>query len=105
MIAMIDTTIPESSIQEYIRLGKYSGEKHRPILLKLSRTCEVSSLLSQRKKLKGSGLSVKADLSQRYLSYRKIVTGQNPPDQICPMGQNSADGNCPRTKIGEQILS
>ncbi len=65
MIATIDSNIPESSIQDCIRLGKYSEEKCRPILVKLSRTCEVSSLLSQRRKLKGSGLTVKADLNKK----------------------------------------
>ncbi len=65
MIAMIDLTIPKSSIQDCIRLCKYTGEKHRLILVKLSRTCEVSSLLSQRKKLKRVGLVRQSKLGKR----------------------------------------
>ena len=64
MISSIDSNISESSIRDCTRLGKFSGDRCRPILAKLSRSCEVSSILSQRGKLKGSGLSVKADLNK-----------------------------------------
>ena len=58
MINIIDSNIPESSIRDCIRLGRYSQNKCRPILAKISRTFEVSSILSQRHKLKGSEFSV-----------------------------------------------
>ena len=64
MISIIDSNIPESSICDCIRLGRYSENKYRLILAKMSRTCEVSSILSQRHKLKGFKFSVKADLSK-----------------------------------------
>ena len=64
IISIIDSNIPESSIRDCIRLGRYSENICRPILAKLSRTCEVSSILSQRHKLKGSKFSVKPDLTK-----------------------------------------
>ena len=51
MIDKIDTDIPESSILDCTRFGSYSNEPSRPILVKLSRAYEVSSILSQRIKL------------------------------------------------------
>ncbi len=63
-ISSIDSNISESSIRDCTRLGKFSSDRCRPILAKLSRSCEVSSILSQRGKLKGSGLSIKADLNK-----------------------------------------
>ncbi len=60
----IDSNISESSIRDCTRLGKFSSDRCRPILAKLSRSCEVSSILSQRGRLKGSGLSIKADLNK-----------------------------------------
>ena len=64
MISITDLNIPESSIRDCIRLGRYSENKCRPILAKMSRTCEVSSILPQRNKFKGSEFSDKADLSK-----------------------------------------
>ncbi len=47
------------------RLGKYNEKRHRPILVKLSRTCEVSSILAGRKNLRGSpGFSIKPDMTK-----------------------------------------
>ncbi len=45
IIAKIDSSIPESSILDCTRLGAYNNDRNRPILAKLSRTCEVSSIL------------------------------------------------------------
>ena len=64
IISIIDSNIPESSIRDCTRLGRYSENICRPILAKLSRTCEVSSILSQRHKLKGSKFSVKPELTK-----------------------------------------
>ena len=64
MISIIDSNIPGSYIPDYTRLSRYSENICRPILAKISHTCEVSSIHSQRHKLKGSEFSVKADLSK-----------------------------------------
>ena len=65
MITRIDSSIPESSILECTRLGTYNNDRNRPILAKLVRMCEVSSILSQRGSLRGSGQAVKPDLSKQ----------------------------------------
>ena len=64
LINSIDSSIPESSVQDCIRLGSYANDRSRPVLTKLSRTCDVSSILFQRGKLRGSGKAIKADLSK-----------------------------------------
>ncbi len=61
---VFNTSISAQSIQDCTRLGKYTDNKCRPVLVKLSRSFEVSSLLSQRKKLKDTpGVSIKPDMS------------------------------------------
>ena len=63
VFSKIDSSIPAQSIQDCTRLGKYSDSKCRPVLVKLSRFCEASSLLSQRKKLKDTpGVFIKPDM-------------------------------------------
>lgn len=60
----LDPSISSQSIQDCTRLGKYSEDRCRPLLVKLSRSCEVSSLLSKRRKLKGTPrVSIKPDMS------------------------------------------
>ena len=64
VIRKLDDSIPEHSIQDCSRLGRFSEERCRPILVKMSRSCEVSSILAQRRKLKNSpGIVIKPDLS------------------------------------------
>ncbi len=65
LIQKIDDSIPAQSIRDCVRLGKYNEKKHRPILVKLTRTCEVSSILAGRKNLRASpGFSIKPDMSK-----------------------------------------
>ena len=60
----LDSSISAQSIRDCTRLGKYTDNKCRPVLVKLSRSFEISSLLSQRKKLKDTpGVSIKPDMS------------------------------------------
>ncbi len=60
----LDSSISAQSIRDCTRLGKYTDNKCRPVLVKLSRSFEVSSLLSQCKKLKDTpGVSIKPDMS------------------------------------------
>ena len=42
--------LSEYAIRDCQRLGRYNVSKHRPMLVKLSRTCDVASVLSKRKK-------------------------------------------------------
>ena len=63
-ISEADDSIPSTSIRDHFRLGKFKGEsKHpRPILVKLNRSSEVDSILSNCGSVK-SPLSIKRDLS------------------------------------------
>ena len=65
-----DASIPEHSVRDCTRLGKFLENKCRPILVKMSRTCEASSILCQRRKLKTCpGISIKPDMNP---SERKV---------------------------------
>ncbi len=57
-------SVSSQSIKDCVRLGKYSVEKCRPILVKFTHTCDVSSLLRNRNKLKDCpGVHIKPDMS------------------------------------------
>ena len=63
VLSSLDPEVTTHSVQDCIRLGKYSDSKNRPILVKLSRACDVSSILSNRYKLASSPrISIKADM-------------------------------------------
>jgi len=53
--------LSEHSICDSTRLGKYSSEhtRDRPILVKFSRSCDVSNILINRRKLVNSAVSIK----------------------------------------------
>ena len=64
VLSSLDPEVTTHSVQDCIRLGKYLDSKNRPILVKLSRACDVSSILSNRYKLASSPRpSIKADMS------------------------------------------
>lgn len=64
IIKKLDASISDQSIQDCTRLGKFSEGKCRPILVKMSRSCEVSSILSQRRKLNECpGIAIKPDMN------------------------------------------
>ena len=44
LIQKIDATIPGQSIRDCVRMGKYTKARRRPILVKMSRSCEVSAI-------------------------------------------------------------
>ena len=55
-------------------LGKYNESHTRPILVRLTRACEVQSILSQRYKLSQSpGISIKPDLSQEERAIESLL--------------------------------
>lgn len=65
IIQKLDPSVPSNSIRDCVRLGKYTKKKRRPILVKLSRSCEVTAILANRKKLAESpGVSIKPDMSK-----------------------------------------
>ena len=65
LVQKVDDSIPAQSIRDCVRLGKYKEERHRPILVKLSRTCEVSAILAGRRNLRASpGFSIKPDMTK-----------------------------------------
>ena len=59
----VDDNISEHAIRDCLRLGRYNVSKHRPVLVKLSRTCDVASVLSKRKNLASQpGIQIRPDL-------------------------------------------
>ena len=45
IIQKVNAAIPSNSVRDCVRLGRYDKKKHRPILVKLTRTYEVTSIL------------------------------------------------------------
>ena len=57
-----------------MRLGKYNTSRCRPILVTLSRSCEVSSILALRKNLSGlPGIAIKPVMTYKERSIEAIL--------------------------------
>ena len=41
-LELVDDNLSEQAIRDCLRLGWYNVSKHRPVLVKLSRTCDVA---------------------------------------------------------------
>ena len=66
--------ISEQSVCDCLRLGKYSNQKHLQILVKLSRTCEVSTILASRVKLSEfPGISMKPDTTPKEREVESVL--------------------------------
>ena len=73
-LSLVDSNITDRSIRDCFRLGKYNESHTRPILVRLTRACEVQSILSQRYKLSQSpGISIKPDLSQEERAIESLL--------------------------------
>ena len=56
--------LTEQSVCDCVRLGKYSIERSRPVLVKLARSCDASNILANRHKLsKFPNVSIKPHMS------------------------------------------
>lgn len=64
VFSKLDEEIQALSIRDCLRLGKYkpNSQRPRPILVRLNRTMDVSSILSKRKELP-AGVTIKPDMS------------------------------------------
>ena len=66
ILSSIDTQVSQLSIRDNYQLGKYQPNRSGPILVKMTRSSEVSSILSNRHKLTSQpGIFIKADLSPK----------------------------------------
>ena len=64
ILSFVDSKITELSIRDSFRLGRYRNDKHRPLLVKMTRVSDVTLILSNKKKLSSRpGISIKQDLS------------------------------------------
>ena len=74
IIQSVDDKVTEQSIRDCLRLGKYSSTRCRPILVRLSRSCEASSILANRYKLSTNpGVSIKPDMTRQERSIESIL--------------------------------
>ena len=65
VIKRLDPSIPSNSIRDCMCLDKYTKRSRQPILVKLSRSCEVIVIQANRKRLIDTpGISIKPDLSK-----------------------------------------
>ena len=75
-IQSICPEISQQSVRDCSRLGKYSQDHHRPrpVLVRLTRTCEVASILSNRRKLVSTpDISIKPHMSFKEKQIESIL--------------------------------
>jgi len=65
ILSKLSSSISEQSIKDCFRLGKFKEGRTRPILVKMLRICDVSSVLASRRNLSSvaPNISIKPDLS------------------------------------------
>ena len=77
VVQALDSSLDQQSIRDCFRIGKYSKEKSRPILIKLARVQSVTSILSNRKKLsedpKHRKISIKRDMSKQERQNERLL--------------------------------
>uniref|UniRef100_A0A1X7TD91 PHD-type domain-containing protein n=1 Tax=Amphimedon queenslandica TaxID=400682 RepID=A0A1X7TD91_AMPQE len=78
----------ENTVRDCLRLGKYSSDRSRPLLVTLNRSCDVSGILSNKSRLADKpSIGIRADLPphlrqsrSKFLKQRRdlISSGVNP---------------------------
>ena len=68
-----DPITVHSISQDCTRLVKFSKETNRPIFVKISCSCHVLTILSQRSKLKNTGVFIKPEVSPKQLKIESIL--------------------------------
>ena len=64
LLSWLDPLVTTSLVVDLVRLGKYSEDRTRPLLVKLTRPNDVHSVLMARKKLAARpGIAIKPDMS------------------------------------------
>ena len=66
-------SLTEHSVRDCTRLGKYSSDRHRPILVKLTRSCEAATILANRTKIQAPGILIKPHLTQQERTNESIL--------------------------------
>ena len=68
VLSSIVPGLSDSSIRDCFRLGKFFAGRHRPLLVKFTRSCDVATALSNQSKLSAGdfpGVYIKPDLSHK----------------------------------------
>ena len=75
ILSKLSNSISEQSIKDCFRLGKFKEGRSRPILVKMLRICDVSSVLALRRNLSSvaPNISIKPDLSQEARRIERIL--------------------------------
>lgn len=71
---LLQITLTDEAISRAHRLGSFTVNKHRPIIVKFSSSKHKQKVFTERKKLKGSGVSVSEDFCRSTrLSHKKLI--------------------------------
>ena len=74
ILKKVNSDITKQSICDCVRLGKYSPEKNRPILVKMLQSHEVTSVLANRHSLSGCPkISIKPILTKEQLTIESAL--------------------------------
>lgn len=67
----------ENTVRDCFRLGKYSSDRSRPLLVTLNRSCDVSGILSNKSRLADKpSIGIRADLPPHLRLSRSIILKQ-----------------------------
>ncbi|XP_065296644.2 uncharacterized protein [Dermacentor albipictus] len=74
LTSLLQITLIDEAISRAHRLGSYAVNKHRPIIVKFSSSKLKQKVFTERKKFKGSGISVSEDFCRATrLSQKKLI--------------------------------
>ena len=77
ILSSVNPEISEFSIRDCYRLGKYSEDRHRPVLATMNRVNDVSSVLANRRQLSSlPNISIKPDMSPQDRKVESILLKQ-----------------------------
>ena len=64
ILSGMNASLGEHSFRDCMRLGKYSPDRSRALLVRFNRTCDVGIILSMRELLKDSHINIKPFMTQ-----------------------------------------
>ncbi|XP_077558553.1 uncharacterized protein LOC144174022 [Haemaphysalis longicornis] len=71
---LLQLTLTDEAISRAHRLGSFTVNKHRPIMVKVSSSKHKQKVFAERKKFKGTGVSVSEDFCRATcLSHKKLI--------------------------------
>ena len=90
ILSSVCSSITSQSIKDLFRLGKYSADRHRPLLVKFNKCWDASLVLSNKQRLASSpGISLRPDLSPTQMAIHSLLVKER--RNLLSQGHNAKD--------------